>query len=139
MKSTLGKVLLVDDDADQRATLEMLLSGYEMDIIQAASGEEALEHLAKLTPCLVLLDFDMQGINGLETLAKIREKHSPEELPVVMISNRQDTEIIVEALDNGANDYVTKVTDPDILLARIRRHLIQKRLPNSQDRPFGGK
>lgn len=139
MDKNLGSVMLVDDDADQRTTLQMLLSGYDMEVMEAGTGEEALEKLAQHPPNLILLDFDMPGINGLQTLDKIREQFTQEQLPVVMVSNRQDSDIIIQALDNGANDYVTKVTDPDVMLARIRRHLIQRRLPNPKDRPFGGR
>lgn len=138
-EKNLGAVLLVDDDADARVMLSMLLSGYNMTVLEAGSGEEALEILGSASPNLVLLDFDMPGIDGVTTLSKIRERHPLESLPVVMVSNRQDSDVIVRALDSGANDYIHKMTDPTVMLARIRRHLICPRLARKEDRPFGGK
>ena len=139
MNNHLGSVLLVDDDITQRTMLSLLLGEFEVDILEAGSGEEALGFLGDTLPSLVLLDFDMGGINGVETLKRIRQQYSQTELPVLMVSNRHDPDTIVEALDSGADDYIAKSTDPKILLARIRRHLIQKRLPIVTERPFGGK
>lgn len=139
MSENLGTVLLVDDDADARTMLGMLLSGYDMEVQEASTGLEALEQIAVNVPGLVLLDFDMPGLNGVETLQRIRERFSDSELPVVMVSNRQDSQTIVSALDHGANDYVTKSSDPAVIQARLRRHLIHKKLPRPADRPFGGK
>jgi serine/threonine protein kinase len=138
MNESVGTVLLVDDDADARTTLSMLLSSYGVKVIEVASGAEALERLAVSLPSLVLLDFDMPGLDGVETLKRVREKFSEAELPVVMVSNRQDADTIVEALEQGANDYVFKSSDPAVLQARIRRHLIHRRLPDDEERPFGG-
>lgn len=138
MSETLGTVLLVDDDDDARTVLTMLLSTYDVKVVGVGSGEEALQSIDESAPNLVLLDFDMPGMDGGETLKRIRQTRSQDELPVVMVSNRQDSKTIVEALDNGANDYVTKSTDPAVLEARIRRHLIYRRLPAVQDRPYNG-
>ena len=134
----LGTVLLVDDDTDARTMLSMLLAGYDIEVLEAGSGEEALELLKTNSPSLVLLDFDMPGIDGVTTLKHIREEFSSRELPVVMVSNRQDAKVVVGALDNGADDYVNKATDPTIMLARIRRHLIREQMLEPEKSPFGG-
>ncbi len=123
MNELANRVLLVDDEADQRTMTRLLLMGEGIETREADSGEAALALLEADLPDLVLLDFNMPGLDGVQTLSRIRERYNDRELPVLMLSARQETEIIVAALDNGANDYITKLTDPPVLLARVRRHL----------------
>lgn len=130
-------VMLVDDEADQRTTTRLLLMAEGVEVIEAESGEAALERLQTQLPALILLDFNMEGLDGVETLAKIRERYSDRELPVLMLSGRQESEIIVSALDNGANDYITKLTDPAVLMARVRRHLHRSTLKVNQAPKLG--
>lgn len=121
-------VLLVDDDPDARTTIRFLLDELDVDVSEAESGSAALEYLKTDRPSLVLLDFDMPGLDGVETLKQIRKCHTNADLPVLMLSGRQDSDIIVSALDEGANDYIGKLTDPPVLLARVRRHLVKRGL-----------
>lgn len=130
MSATVRNILLVDDEADQRLTTKLLLSSPTVEVIEAASGEEALEKIAQNKPDLVLLDFNMDGIDGIETLCRIRKLHGLRELPVLMLSGREESEIIVKALDSGANDYITKLTSPEVLEARVRRHLVNIEIEN---------
>jgi CheY-like chemotaxis protein len=116
-------VLVVDDNDDIRNLFVLRLEKEGFRAVAAASGSEALERIAASLPSLILLDVSMPGMNGLEVLARVRETHSPVQLPVVMVTARTESEDVVEALGLGANDYVTKPIDLPILLARVRAQL----------------
>ncbi|PKL45370.1 MAG: hypothetical protein CVV42_18555 [Candidatus Riflebacteria bacterium HGW-Riflebacteria-2] len=121
--TTSGKILLVDDEPFNRDMLSRRLQKRGLQVIQAESGKEALALIAGELPELVLLDVMMPDMDGIETLRKIREKHPAQELPVIMVTARDATDDIVEALELGANDYLTKPVDFQIALARIRTQL----------------
>jgi two-component system, OmpR family, KDP operon response regulator KdpE len=119
------KVLVVDDEPPIRKLLRMGLSTQGYDILDAPSGRVALELIAQ-TPDLIILDLGLPDIDGLELLRQIREKH--EGVPIVVLSSRGEEAAKVQALDLGADDYVTKPFGMDELLARIRaalRHQLQ--------------
>ena len=95
--------------------------GYE--VATAADGPAALAAVASDGFDLVLLDIMMPGMSGLEVLEALRKEHTPGELPIVMATARSDSEDIVQALDLGANDYITKPIDFPVVLARVQSHL----------------
>ena len=115
--------LIVDDVEDNRVLLDRVLrsSGYET--VQAASGREALSMISRQPPDIVLLDWMMPGLSGLETLRAIRELHPKTRLPVIMCSARDEEMSIVTALSEGANDYMIKPISLPILRARMATHL----------------
>ena len=119
------KVLVVDDEPPIRKLLRMGLAtqGYEM--LEAPNGKAALELIAQ-KPDLVILDLGLPDIEGLELLRQIRARN--EGVPIVVLSSRGDEAGKVQALDLGADDYVTKPFGMDELLARMRaalRHQLQ--------------
>jgi two-component system KDP operon response regulator KdpE len=119
------KVLVVDDEPPIRKLLRMGLSKQGYDVLEAPNGKTALELLAE-KPALVVLDLGLPDIQGLELLRMIRARD--EGLPIVVLSSRGDEVGKVEALDLGADDYVTKPFGMDELLARMRaalRHQLQ--------------
>jgi two-component system KDP operon response regulator KdpE len=119
------KVLVVDDEPPIRKLLRMGLSTQGYEIIDAANGKAALEML-KLKPDLVILDLGLPDMQGLDLLAQIRAQM--DSVPIVVLSSRSDEAGKVEALDRGADDYVTKPFGMDELLARLRaalRHQLQ--------------
>ena len=121
MTSTSQKVLVIDDEPPIRKLLRMGLSTQGYDILEAAS----LQLLAK-KPDLVILDLGLPDIQGLELLRMIRARD--ESVPIVVLSSRGDEAGKVQALDFGADDYVTKPFGMDELLARMRaalRHQLQ--------------
>lgn len=120
---TTPTLLVVDDVEANRDMLSRRLQrkGYEVEL--ADSGEAALELMATTDIALVLLDIMMPGIGGIETLKRIRQTHSQEELPVIMATAKDASENVVEALELGANDYITKPIDLPVALARIQSHL----------------
>jgi two-component system KDP operon response regulator KdpE len=119
------KVLIVDDEPPIRKLLRMGLTAQGYDILDAPNGKTALE-LLKNKPDLVILDLGLPDIQGIELLALIRARI--EGVPVIVLSSRGDEAGKVDALDAGADDYVTKPFGMDELLARMRaalRHQLQ--------------
>ncbi|MGR3274767.1 response regulator [Acaryochloris marina NIES-2412] len=120
---TTHKLLVVDDVEANRDMLSRRLQRKGYEVALADSGEAALELIATTEITLVLLDIMMPGIGGIETLKRIRQTYSQEELPVIMATAKDASENVVEALELGANDYITKPIDLPIALARIQSHL----------------
>jgi two-component system KDP operon response regulator KdpE len=119
------KVLVVDDEPPIRRLLRMGLGTQGYQTIDAPNAKAALDLLGE-TPDLVILDLGLPDMQGLELLRQIRMQR--EDLPVVVLSSRGDEAAKVEALDLGADDYVTKPFGMDELLARMRaalRHQLQ--------------
>ncbi|MCR4512858.1 response regulator [Aeromicrobium sp. 50.2.37] len=110
-------VLAVDDDAAILRTLgiAMRARGYEVETV--ADGRSALQSLAERVPDVVLLDLGLPDLDGTEVLRRIRQTS---QVPVVVLSARHESDDKVEALDLGADDYVTKPFGMEELLARVR-------------------
>jgi len=119
-QSAAATLLVVDDDATNRDALSRLLSCTGYTVLTAENGAVALQIIATHRVDAVLLDVMMPGMSGLETLRHLRESRSVAELPVIMVTARDGSDDVVEALDLGANDYVTKPIDCAVALARIR-------------------
>lgn len=117
-------ILVVDDEPQLRRAMKATLTDLGYSVIEAKTGEEALEKLRSDAPDLVLLDLNMPGIGGLETCRAIRETS---DLPVIVLSVRNTERDKVQALDAGADDYVTKPFGIQELLARIRAAM--RRMP----------
>ena len=121
-----GSILVVDDTDFNRDGLSRLLAKKGFWVDTAADGAAALEAAATGLYDLVLLDVRMPGMSGLEVLSRLRQSRSQAELPVIMVTAMSDSANIVEALELGANDYVTKPFDSAVVLARIKTHLSHK-------------
>jgi diguanylate cyclase (GGDEF)-like protein len=120
-------LLLVDDELTNRDALSRRLerSGYR--VLLAESGPQALATLTEHSVDLVLLDVMMPGMSGIETLQRLRMSRSLSELPVIMVTAKDESQDVIQALDLGANDYVTKPVDYAVALARIRTQLTARR------------
>ena len=119
------KVLVVDDEPPIRKLLRMGLTTQGYEILDAPNGKTALDLMAQ-KPDVVILDLGLPDIQGLELLRMIRARN--ESVPIVVLSSRGDEAGKVQALDLGADDYVTKPFGMDELLARMRaalRHQLQ--------------
>jgi len=119
------RVLVVDDEPPIRKLLRMGLSTQGYQVLDAPNGKTALELVAQ-KPDLIILDLGLPDIPGLDLLRMLRERN--EGVPIVVLSSRGDEAAKVQALDLGADDYVTKPFGMDELLARIRaalRHQLQ--------------
>ncbi len=113
-------ILLVDDEPQIRRVLRASLQGQGARALEAQSGEDALECLRTNSVDLILLDMNMPGLGGLETCRAIRNAWN---MPIIVVSVRESDKDKVEALDAGADDYVTKPFSFDELMARIRAAL----------------
>jgi len=119
------RVLVIDDEPPIRKLLRMGLSAHGYEVVEAFNGKMALELLAR-EPGLIILDLGLPDIQGLELLRTIRSRD--EAVPIVVLSSRGDEAGKVQALDLGADDYLTKPFGMDELLARMRaalRHQLQ--------------
>jgi diguanylate cyclase (GGDEF)-like protein/PAS domain S-box-containing protein len=127
MKISQASLLVVDDNEMNRDMLSRRLErkGYVVTVVE--DGKRALETIEQHKVDLVLLDIEMPGISGLEVLRILRESYSPIQLPVIMVTAKNQSDNIVEALGLGANDYVTKPVDFPVALARVRTQLSHKR------------
>jgi PAS domain S-box-containing protein len=118
-------VLVVDDQSTARTILREILLSLGYQVVEAATAEAAIEYIANQSFCLVTLDIILPQSSGLEVLRFARSRHDYSELPVIVVSVKDQSADIVEALTLGANDYVTKPINHEVLTARIRTHLSQ--------------
>ena len=135
MSQSTSSILVVDDDPTFRQGLRASLKsrGYDVDV--ARNAEQALEYVRRRPVDIVLLDINMPGIGGIETLRRIRT-FAPR-MPVLMLTVRDEEEDKVEALDLGADDYVTKPFSTRELIARIRSAVRRVRAPaRPEDAPI---
>lgn len=117
------KILIVDDSAEVLQKTEELLSQVGYTVIPCTSGEEALSYLGKERVDLVLLDVNMPNLNGYEVCLRIRQSFALDDLPVIFLTSREDSESITKGFHAGASDFVSKAALSDILLARVNVHI----------------
>jgi diguanylate cyclase (GGDEF)-like protein/PAS domain S-box-containing protein len=127
MTTRAASLLVVDDEELNRDMLSqrLELNGYTVTAVE--SGRQALAFLARHAFDVVLLDVMMPDLNGLDVLRMLRRTHSSAELPIIMVTARDQSEDVVEAFGLGANDYVTKPIDLPVVLARIATQVSHKR------------
>jgi two-component system, OmpR family, KDP operon response regulator KdpE len=114
-------ILVVDDDSEIRDLAGLILEGGGYSVRKAGSGREALETVASGAPDLVLLDVNMPDMDGWEVLRLLKAHERLRELPVVMFTVKVEFRDKVHALQDGANDYITKPFGSDELLGRVER------------------
>jgi len=124
------KILIADDDPQILRALRITLTASGYDVITAGDGREALRAAADGHPDLIVLDLGMPGLTGIEVIEGVRGWSS---VPILVVSGRSDSLDKVEALDAGADDYVTKPFAADELLARLRA--LGRRTPGATDEP----
>ena len=110
-------ILVIDDEVQIRRLLEITLSSNGFKISEASTGKEGIIAAATHHPALIILDLGLPDVDGIEILKKIREWYQK---PIIILSVKNSEEDIINALDNGANDYLTKPFKTGELLARIR-------------------
>jgi two-component system KDP operon response regulator KdpE len=118
------RVLIVDDEPQIRRFLRASLQSHDYTVLEAENGKEAVRACTVQRPELVILDLGLPDMDGLDVLKTIREWST---VPVIVLSIRSDDQDKIEALDRGANDYVTKPFSMGELLARMRVALRQGR------------
>ena len=123
-----SRILVVDDESQITRVLRTTLSTNGYDVRTAADGESALEVVGDWKPDLVITDLNMPGMTGIELCKALRSKS---DVPVIVLSVKGEERTKIEALDSGADDYVTKPFSSAELLARIRSNL--RRVPASSE------
>src|ERR1700757_2499205 len=113
-------VLVVEDEAALVTMLRYNLEKQGFRVEEAADGQEALMRIAETQPDLVLLDWMLPAMSGLEVCRQIRRKSTTRDLPVIMVTARTEDQDAVRGLNTGADDYITKPFSMEALLARIR-------------------
>jgi putative two-component system response regulator len=123
------KILVVDDNLANLSYIGSQLSG-PYSLLMAKSGAQALSVASKNPPDLILLDIDMPGMDGFETMACLQRSDSLVRIPVIYLTANHDPEIELKALDSGAKDFVTKPFKRDVLLHRIGLQLRMSKYNN---------
>jgi two-component system KDP operon response regulator KdpE len=126
------RVLVVDDEPPIRRFLRTSLRAQGYHVLEAADGSTALDLIGRNPPDVIILDLGLPDIDGVEVIGRLRHKGST--VPVIVLSSRTDEPGKVEALDLGADDYVTKPFGMEELLARLRAAL-RHRLQQQGERP----
>lgn len=116
-------VLIVDDEPAQRALLSYNLEAAGFRTATAADGEEALLLIAEEVPDVILLDWMLPRVSGIEVCRQIRQRPAAREAAVIMVSARSEEGDLIRGLETGADDYITKPYSVNELLARVRANL----------------
>ncbi|WP_270132606.1 two-component system response regulator CseB [Kribbella sp. CA-293567] len=125
-----ARILMVEDDAVIREATQLTLERHGYDVTTAEDGLEAIEIFEKIHPDAVMLDIMLPGLDGISVCRRIRETST---VPIVMVSARGDALDVVLGLEAGADDYVTKPFDTQVLVARLRAVL--RRAVSDPERP----
>jgi two-component system, OmpR family, KDP operon response regulator KdpE len=120
MNEKKNTILIVDDEQQIRKMLSIFLNGINIKTEESDSGKQALRMCASIKPDLILLDLGLPDIDGKEVISQIREWS---QVPIIVLSVRALDEEIVAALNTGADDYVVKPFNADVLMARITANL----------------
>ncbi len=120
MKQKKSTILIVDDEPQIRKLLKISLQSEDYKTEEAENGGQAVRMAASIKPDLIILDLGLPDIDGKEALEQIREWS---QVPVIVCTVRDSDKEVVEALNKGADDYITKPFNPDVLLARIAANL----------------
>ena len=115
-----GKILIVDDVATNRIVLKVKLANARYEVLQAASGKEALQVTRAHLPDLILLDVQLPDVAGIDLITELRDDPATALIPIVVVSAFQDAQSRLDALRAGAEDFMVKPLDELVLLARLR-------------------
>jgi DNA-binding response OmpR family regulator len=114
------RALIVEDEADVRDLMSLHLKREGVDVVAVENGEEALRKLAVEKFALVLLDWMLPGVSGLEICKRLRSSPASERVSILMVTARADSADVIAGLDAGADDYITKPFELPVFLARVR-------------------
>ena len=128
------RVLAVDDSITYLQELGSQLRPEGYDVVLATSGEEALELLAAQPADCILLDLIMPGLSGQDTCRRIKQRAEWRDIPLVMLTARDDRDAMIEGINAGADDYIAKSGDFDVLKARLRAQLRRKHFEDENRR-----
>src|SRR3972149_10623788 len=127
-----AKILIVDDESAIRQMVCLALSQANYDCIEAADTTEAQTKILADKPDLILLDWMLPGLSGVEYSRRLRREKLTQKIPVIMLTARVEEEDKVRGLDSGADDYITKPFSTRELLSRIRA-LLRRTTPHAAE------
>ncbi|MGA7836183.1 MAG: response regulator transcription factor [Acidimicrobiales bacterium] len=125
------RILIVEDDDHIRTALRLMFEGEGFEVDDAPTGELGVALFSRMTSDVAIVDVMLPGMTGFQTCEAIR---STSDVPIVIVSARDETADVVLGLESGADDYVTKPFVPEELLARVRAHL--RRRPDKSTNAF---
>lgn len=128
-------IMLVEDDEAIRELLRFVLQQNNFDIAEFVDAETAIKGLEKKHPSLILMDWMLPGMNGVQLTEKLKSSSFSRNIPIILLTARGEEEDKVRAFDCGADDYVTKPFSPRELIARIRA-VIRRAVPHEADDPI---
>jgi two-component system phosphate regulon response regulator PhoB len=114
------RALIVEDERDVRELMSLHLKREGVDVVAVENGEEALRQLGVEKFALVILDWMLPGVSGLEICKRLRSSGSAERVSILMVTARADSADVIAGLDAGADDYITKPFELPVFLARVR-------------------
>ena len=126
-------ILMIEDDAPTREVIRMACVGQNLNLVEAENGERGMELLGKSDPDLVILDLNLPGISGMDVCRQMRADGT--QVPVIMLTAKNDTIDVVVGLEVGADDYLTKPFEVRELLARVGAHLRRSEQAVAQQQP----
>ncbi len=126
------RILVVDDNPTNRDILEMRLKANGYEVLHAGDGEEALAAAAEHLPDLILLDVMMPKLNGIEVCRRLKADPAMPFTPIVLVTARADSQDVIDGLDAGADEYLTKPVDQKALVARVKALLRLKVLHDTK-------
>ena len=127
-----GKILVVDDEPAIRAMVRFALKQADFMCVEAANAEEAQTLVLANMPDLILLDWMLPGLNGVDYARRLRRERLTQNIPIIMLTARVDEEDKVRGLNTGADDFMTKPFSPRELIARIKA-LLRRMAPMASD------
>jgi len=113
------RVLVAEDEPMTRMLVKVLLEREHFEVIEATNGREAVDMATSQRPDLLLIDLNMPEVDGFEAIVRLRRDLSLAGMPVIVVTSAEGPEIERRVLQLGADDYIIKPFDPDILLSRI--------------------
>ncbi len=124
------RILVVEDEAPIREMLKMALERAEFEVLEAADAQQAQAMIFELPPALVLLDWMLPGMSGIDLARRLKRDSSTQEIPIIMLTAKTEEADKVRGLEVGADDYVTKPFSPRELVARIKA-VLRRAAPTS--------
>jgi len=131
-KMMVAKILLVEDEPAIQELLAINVSQSGHTAIRASDSAEAMAHINRVLPDLILLDWMLPGMSGVELARKLRAEARTRDIPIIMLTARSDERDKVLGLESGADDYMTKPFSPRELMARIRA-VLRRRAPQMSE------
>lgn len=128
------RILVCDDEPDYLEAVKRILSNEGYTVIAASKGKEALDKIVNSLPDLVILDWKLPDISGIDICKELKNKIETRAIPIILLTVKSTETDIVLGLETGADDYVTKPFSPGVLLARVRTALRRKEYGKEEEK-----